>query len=134
MLIQTNQLQAISELEGLQYRRLIRILIESDCANSAWSVGVIVSYAIQQPLVYTIFIQSSINVKIITLLLTLNRTTSPRSAPDWPGPPPSAQVHQFSPVLPVEPQEPQDIDLQDLSQPPGPEASSSPPKDFQVKK
>ncbi|KAJ3561058.1 hypothetical protein NP233_g10426 [Leucocoprinus birnbaumii] len=114
---------------GPYVRRFLRLLLESYSTNAVWSVGIIVTYAIQQPLIYTIFIQSSINIKVITMLLPLNRAyldaRYERSAP-----PRSIvlaqQSHQIaSPIV-----EPRNPDLEDLSQPPRP---SSPQKGLQVK-
>jgi hypothetical protein len=41
------------------------MLVESYALDATWSVATIITYALPGPIVYSIFIQASVNIKVI---------------------------------------------------------------------
>ncbi|KAF5356749.1 hypothetical protein D9756_006688 [Leucocoprinus leucothites] len=62
-----------------QYTGVISMLIESYALDATWSTATLLTYAFPQSLVSNIFLQSSVNVKIIALFLLVYRVAKGRA-------------------------------------------------------
>ncbi|KAF5356750.1 hypothetical protein D9756_006689 [Leucocoprinus leucothites] len=56
-----------------QYTGIISMLVESYALETVWSIAIIITYAIRSPMIWAIFINSSVNIKVIALFLIVYR-------------------------------------------------------------
>lgn len=59
-----------------QYTSIISMLIESYALEALWSIAIIITYSIRTPIIWTVFIGSAVNIKVIALFLIVYRVAN----------------------------------------------------------